>query len=437
MTQAMIGIRREDKNRWERRTPLTPDHVHELVREHQVAVRIETSRRRAFADMDYQAAGAETCEDLEGCRVVLGVKEIPPELLSPRTTYVIFPHVTKGQAVNMPMLRRLLELECTLADYELICDRRGRRLIFFGRHAGYAGMIDTLWALGQRLAWEGFTTPLEELRLAHQYAALDEATSHLARLGDRIRHGGLARGLRPVVIAILGSGNVSRGAQEICERLPVQEIDAGELLHLAEDRDRPRNTLFLTVLGREDRVRRRAGGGFDAVEYSACPDLYESALPPVLPHITALVNGVYWEPGLPRLVTAEHVRDLWRREEQPKLRVIGDITCDLEGSVQVTVATTSPGDPVYVWQPDSGATVAGVGGRGVVVMAVDNLPCEMPVEASQHFGDSLVHFVPALARCNWDAPLEELALPPELRRAVIVHRGELAPEFSHLAANLD
>ena len=175
MERTVIGIRGEDKNRWERRAPLTPDHVRELASDHGIAVRVEPSLQRIFPDRDYADAGAGISRDLDGCRVILGVKEVPASKLLPEKTYAFFPHVTKGQEANMPMLRRLMELGCTLIDYELIVDRRGRRLIFFGRHAGYAGMIDSLWALGQRLAWEGFATPLEEIRLAHQYASLDEA----------------------------------------------------------------------------------------------------------------------------------------------------------------------------------------------------------------------------------------------------------------------
>lgn len=434
---ATIGIRSEDKNRWERRAPLTPDHVRELVEEHGVDVRVEPAPGRAFGDEDYIAAGAELGADLSPCRVVLGVKEIPPERVLPDTTFLIFPHVTKGQAANMPMLRRLMDSRCTLIDYELIRDYRDRRLIFFGRHAGYAGMIDTLRALGERLAWEGFATPLAELRPTYEYPSLDEATTHLARLGDRIRRNGLPSGLRPIVIAILGSGNVSRGAQEICERLPVQQIRPDELVSLDEDRDRPHNLLFMTTIGRSERFQRRSGGGFDAGEFATAPELYESALGPLLPKTTALVNGIFWQPGMPRLVTAEALRELWAAEAQPKLRVIGDITCDIAGSIEITLRATTPGDPVYVWDPVTEQIRDGVAGRGTIVMAVDNLPCELPVEASQHFGDSLVHFVPVLARCDWNAPLDALQLPDEIKRAIIVHRGALTPRFAYLAANLE
>ncbi|MEO8196978.1 MAG: hypothetical protein ABI689_09675 [Thermoanaerobaculia bacterium] len=427
-----IGIRAEDKNRWERRAPLVPDHVRELVEVQGLSFALQPSPRRAFSELDYVEAGAVVDPELAGCRVVLGVKEIPPEKIEAGKVYAIFPHVLKGQAHNFPMLDRMRELGCTLIDYEQIVDRRGRRLIFFGRHAGYAGMLDSLWALGERLAAEGFFTPLEHLRLAHQYASLEEALQHVARVGEHIRHVGLPVGLRPIVAAFTGSGNVARGAQEVYDRLPVLEVDPHDLRDFAEDRDRPRNAVYRTVLTRADRYRRRAGGGFDAQELADHPTRYESALDDLLPHFTLLIHGAYWEPGQPELVTRAQLERLLEGSAQPKLRVLGDITCDIGGSIAATVRTTDPGDPVFVFDPRETQVQKGVAPPGFVVMAVDNLPCELPVEASQHFGDSLVRFVGALARCDWDVPWEALQLPREIHQAILVHRGVPTPPYPTL-----
>jgi alanine dehydrogenase len=431
-----FGLRREDKNAWERRAPLTPDHVAELVADHGLDAHVQPSQRRAFPDKDYAAAGGRLTQDLTGCNVVLGVKEIPRDELQPGSAYVCFSHVIKGQAPNMPTLRRLLELGSTLVDYEPIVDRRDRRLIFFGRHAGYAGVVDSLWALGQRLCWEGLATPFESIRRAHQYADLEEALSHVARVGERIRHAGLPPGLRPIVFALAGSGNVAQGATEVLERLPFQDLEPEELAGLREDRSRPRNVVFKTLLQRRHRVVRARDGGFEAGEYAEHPERYRSGLDAYLRHLSVLVNGAYWEPGLPRLLTREHVRELWQAEEQPKLRVVGDIGCDVGGGVEINVGATDPGDPVYVYDPSTGRATPGVAGRGPVVMAVDNLPCEFPTDASQHFGDSLLRYVPAMARCDWNAPFESLELPEEIRRAVIAHRGQLTPAYRGLQAHL-
>ena len=247
---------------------------------------------------------------------------------------------------------------------------------------------------------------------------------------------GLAGGRLQASVAVIRRRQVHLGRAGVAllavGRLPVQLVEPEDLTSISEDRDRPRNVLFTVVLGREHRLERTAGGGFDGAEYTDHPELYRSALPSLLPHVTVLINGTYWEPGLPVLVTKESLRELWTREREPKLRVIGDVTCDIRGSVEVTEKATTPGDPVFVWNPDTGAITSGVTGRGPVVMAVDNLPCELPVEASEHFGDSLLRFVPPLARCDWEVPLEALALPREIRDAIIVHRGELAPAFAGL-----
>lgn len=431
-----IGIRAEDKNRWERRAPLTPDHVRELVRVQDLRVLVEPSTLRAFVDRDYEEAGAVLDPGLAHADVILGVKEVPVAKLQANRTYLYFSHVIKGQPYNMPMLRRLADLGCSLLDYERVTDRKHRRLIFFGRHAGYAGMIDSLWALGQRLAAEGFVTPLEKILLARQYADLEDALDHISNAGDQIRHAGLPVGLRPIVTAFTGSGNVSKGAQEIYERLPVQEIEPEDLVRLAEDTDRPRNVVFRTRLERHHRYTRIDGSGFDADEFDQFPERYRSAIDTLLPHVTMLIHGAYWEPRQPVLISRDHLRALFAADPQPKLRVIGDITCDIDGSIAATVRPTDSGSPVYCYDPDTGRETEGFTGRGVVVMAVDNLPCELPADASAHFGDNLVRFAGALARCDWTVPFDQLDLPPELIRSVVLHRGQLTPDFAYLAEPL-
>jgi saccharopine dehydrogenase (NAD+, L-lysine-forming) len=407
----VIGIRREDKNRWERRAPLTPEHVAELTR-HGVDVAVETSPLRAFPDADYRSAGASIVDDLASCPIVLGVKEIPVGRLAPNVTYFFFAHVTKGQPGNMPMLRRLMELSCSLVEYEKFVDDRGRRLVFFGRHAGIAGMLDTLAALGRRLVWEGIDSPFSALRWAHEYAELEDARAALAVAADRIRHGGVPAALHPIVFGFTGSGNSSKGAQEIFDQLPFEQVLPKDLPSLLANDDLPRNVLFKTVFTRRDRF-----GGSMAAHFR---------------HLTALVNGVYWEPGHPRVVTLDDVRALYGGSEACRLRVIGDISCDVSGSIEANVRTTTPGDPVYVYDAASGETRSGVEGAGPVILAVDNLPCEVPVDASRHFGDALLRFLPGISRCNWSRPLGALELQKEVRRAIIVHRGRLTPRYAGL-----
>jgi alpha-aminoadipic semialdehyde synthase len=363
----------------------------------------------------------------------MAIKEIPVELLQPGKTYLFFSHTIKGQSHNMPLLRRLLELDCQLIDYERVVDAQNRRLIFFGQHAGLAGMIDTLRALGQRLAWEGKATPLAEVRPTYEYADLAAAQSHLRRLGQRIVEEGWPLELTPLVIGLAGYGNVSRGAQAILDLLPVREISPAELLSLNQREDLDRNIIYKVVFKEEDTVKPLAEGQpFELAEFFQHPERYRSRFEQYLPHLTVLVNCIYWTPRYPRLLTRETARQLYRGDSPPKLRVVGDISCDIEGAIEPTLKATEPDAPSFVWQPESDSAVDGVAGTGPVIMAVDNLPCELPVESSTSFGEALLPFIPALAACDFSVDFAECPLPPELKRATIVYHGELTPDYQYL-----
>ncbi|MEW5825271.1 MAG: bifunctional lysine ketoglutarate reductase /saccharopine dehydrogenase family protein [Candidatus Bipolaricaulota bacterium] len=430
-----IGIRREDLYAWERRTPLVPDDLRDLVAGKGLSFVVQSSDRRVYSDDDYRRCGLLVQDDLCDCPVILGLKEIPIEALQPEKVYVFFSHTIKGQPYNMPMLQRILEQGSTIIDYERIVDEAGRRLVFFGNYAGLAGMIDTLWALGTRLSIEGLSTPLEEVRQASAYPSLDAAKAHLRAVGDRLRAEGLPSAISPLVIGIAGYGNVSRGAQEILDLLPSREVSPRDLPAAAES---PGATPIVKVVFREeDTVRPLSDGmAFDLEEYRRHPERYAGRFARYLPYLHVLVNCIYWEPKYPRLVTRQAIRDLFATG-QPRLRAIGDISCDVKGGVEITVKATEPDDPVYVYHPDTGTTSTGVEGRGPVVMAVEILPSELPREASIYFSAVLKRFVPALATADFSVGLDALDLPLELKRAVIAYRGELAPDYAHLEQHLN
>lgn len=434
----IIGIRREDKNAWERRVPLTPAHVARLAQTHGLAALVQPSAVRAFADADYTAAGATVQESLAEAGVILAVKEIPLEFLEAGKTYLFFSHTIKGQAYNMPLLRRLLELGCQLIDYERVVDEQNRRLIFFGYHAGLAGMIDTLQTLGQRLAWEGIDTSLASLRLTHQYGDLPKAQQALRQVGQRIVEEGLPVELAPLVIGIAGYGNVSRGAQAILDQLPTRQVSPQELLSLGQEEEPERNVIYKVVFKEEDTVEPvNQGQPFDLQEFFQHPERYRSRFDTYLPRLTVLVNCIYWDKPYPRLLTKEAARRLYAGEPSPRLRVIGDISCDIEGGIEPTVKATELDEPAFVWDPITGQAIDGVAGQGPAIMAVDNLPCELPVEASATFGDALLPFLPALAACDFSIGFETCSLPPELKRATIVYQGQLTPEYMYLQKFLD
>lgn len=421
----LIGIRREDKNRWERRVPLIPTDLVELQRQG-LEFRVQPSPIRVYPDREFSDLGITVAEDLRPCEAVFAVKEIPQRLLEPGMVYVFFAHVIKGQDYNLPMLRRLLEQQCTLIDYERIVDDHGRRLIFFSVHAGYAGLIDTLWTLGQRLQARGLTTPLAEVKLTHEYPSLADAKAHLRAIGARLA-AELPAELRPLTIGMAGYGNVARGCREMLECLPVEWIAPADLAAKAA-RDPLAPVVRCVEFREEHLVEPAAGQAFDLQEYYAHPERYRGVFARHLPHLDLLLNTIYWTARYPRLVTREWVR----ANREARLQVIGDISCDHEGAIELTLEATMPDQPSFTWDPDTDAITLGVAGPGPAIMAVDNLPCELPRESSEYFSQVLRAMVPAIARCEWSADFADLDLPPELKRAVITHRGELTPAYRYL-----
>jgi len=428
-----IGIRREDKDPWEARVPLVPDDVARLTGSSSVELILQPSAQRVFAAHEYVRAGARIDEDLSACDIVLAVKEIPRELFAPGKTYAFFSHTIKGQPYNMDMLRRLMELECQLIDYERITDERGRRLIFFSRFAGLAGAIDTLWALGRRLQWEGLApNPFAALEQTYKYPTLAAALAAIREAGARIAREGLPAQLCPFVVGISGYGNVSRGAQEVLDALGAVAVAPADLNGLFAG-PAPHRAVHQVVFAESDMVARRdASAPFELEEYYRHPELYEGAFERWLPRLIVLLNCVFWDAPYPRLVTKAAVRRLYAAAARPLLRVIGDVSCDIEGSVELTVKETHIGAPVYVYDPEAGSIADGVAGRGPVVLAVGNLPCELSRESSLAFSAALSPFVPALAATDFSAPYAQLALPPELGRALILHHGDFTPGYASM-----
>ncbi len=433
----MIGIRREDKSKWEARVPLVPADLRQLVSEHGLSFQVQTSPIRVFRDDEYRAAGIPITDDLTACPIIMGVKEIPPAQFEPGKSYVFFSHTHKGQPANMPMLRRLMELGCTLIDYERIADDQGRRLVFFGRFAGLAGMIDTLWALGQRLQHEGIASPFAQVRRAYEYKDVADAKRAIAGVGEEIRRHGLPPALQPLVCGFAGYGHVSQGAQEIYDLLPVRTIAPDDLGQANADPHGCYKVVFREEHMAELRPERSAPGSeFVLQDYYDHPEKYQAKFFPYVRHLSVLVNCIYWEAKYPRLVTRAQLAELFGAATQPRLRVIGDLSCDIEGAMECTLRATDPGDPVYVYDPRTGQIQGGVSGHGPVVLAVDILPCELAVDASTYFGQSLRHLIPALARADFGRPLADCGLPPELQRATIVYQGRLTEPYRYLESKV-
>ncbi|KAJ2763662.1 hypothetical protein GGI18_006617, partial [Coemansia linderi] len=225
----VIGIRREDKNRWERRVALTPAHVKDLIAETGAQVIVQPSNTRIFNNASFVAAGATINEDLSHADAILGIKEVPIDKLIPSKTYVIFSHTHKGQKYNMPSLQAFLDKGIRLIDYELMVNQEGKRQVLFGKHAGYAGMIDGLHGLGQRLLALGYNSPFIHMGQAHVYPNLECVHTKLRHVADIIEDQGLPDAFAPMLFTFTGSGNVTQGARAIFDDLPHDNVTVDEL----------------------------------------------------------------------------------------------------------------------------------------------------------------------------------------------------------------
>ncbi len=432
--KTIIGIRREDKNIWERRAALAPEQIVRLKQQIPLECLCQPFPARAFADHEYEQAGARIQEDLSSASIIFGIKEVPLDLILPDKVYLFFSHTIKGQKYNMGMLQRLLEFRATLIDYELIKDTQGRRLVFFGRFAGMAGMVDTLHALGLRLSHLGHEMPLAGIKMACDYKDMAEAKAAVKKAGQEIAAGGLPEAIRPLVVGFSGYGHVSKGAQEIFDLLPHQEVEPQELSGMTPRRD---GILYKTVFAERDMVKPvDPDKHFELGDYFAHPEGYHSQFANYLPYLSALVNGIYWDARYPRLLTKSYLKQCQADGKPLKLQVVGDISCDINGSIECTEKATASDRPMYVYDPASDSIQDGHEGEGLVIMAVDNLPAEIPRDSSQAFSQSLLPFVPAIIKADYSQSFARLVLPLEIKNAVICHQGVLTPAYGYLEKHL-
>lgn len=428
-----IGIRRENKA-FELRTPIIPADVQGFLKKHGIEVIVEPSEQRVFSEDTYEKAGASISKLKDSqVPVIFGLKEIPKEVFEPGKVYLFFAHVIKGQPYNMAMLQQMLDMGTTLIDYERIVEvDSGRRLVFFGNWAGLAGMAETLRGLGERLAIEGITpNPFSELRPTYEYEGLDDLKVAIKSVGERIKIEGVASELAPFSVGFIGYGNTSRGAQIIFDLLPHKTVSPDELADLPPDT----HTLYKVVFREEDTIRPKdPSASFELQHYyDHGKALYESNFSQYLPHLTVLMNCIYWTEKYPRIVKKTELRTLWEKTAgKPRLKIVGDISCDVEGAIEFTLKCTKPDHPTFVYDPIEEQMRMGIEGKGVVVMAVDNLPTELPREASTSFSETLRQFIPSIAKADYTVPFEKLDLPPEVKTAVIVHQGKLTPAYEYL-----
>ncbi|MFX1481903.1 MAG: hypothetical protein ACFFCP_01795 [Promethearchaeota archaeon] len=425
-----IGLRKEEKS-FETRVPLVPDHIKLLHSKYSIDFVLEPSDQRAFSESEYVAAKAEVLP-LKGSNtpVILGIKEMPIDFFEENIVYVFFSHTIKGQKYNMPMLKRIIDVKATLIDYERVIDDKGRRMIFFGNWAGMAGIAETLRMLGSRLKFLGIEpNPFAEMTPTLRLSGLSELKDEFASLGRRIKEKGLPKELTPFVVGFAGYGNVSRGAQEIFDILPHETIMPEDIGNVSLKSD----LLYKCVFKEEHMVEpRNPSTQFDLQDYYKNGSTkYTGVFHKYIPYITVLMNCIFWTKDYPRLLTKEFIQKHWKQESR-RLQIVGDISCDIQGAIEFTLECTKADNPAFTYIVDEDRVVPGVEGEGPVVMAVDNLPCELPRESSTSFSETLLDFVPALAKADFTVQFSELDLPKELKDAIIVYKGKLTDNYQYL-----
>ncbi|MCF8301727.1 MAG: hypothetical protein K9I94_00525, partial [Bacteroidales bacterium] len=271
-----------------------------------------------------------------------------------------------------------------------------------------------------------------EIKQAHKYDSLAGAKKVISEVGFDIARNGLPEELQPLTIGFTGYGNVSMGAQEICNLLPVKEIAPDELLTLNDRHHLPGNVIYKTVFKEEHLAEPRdKNTEFELQDYYHHPERFNGTFEKYIPHLSVLMNCMYWDDRYPRLITKDYLEKVYS-EGEPKLKVIGDVTCDPDGSIEATHKGTEIEDPIFVYEPFKRQPQMGHKGKGILIMAVDILPSELPRESSISFGDALFPFVEAIAKADYNKSFEELELPGPIKRAVIVHKGELTPDYRYI-----
>ena len=398
-----IGVVREGKTPPDQRVPLTPAQCAELKRSYpDVELVVESSEVRRITDDEYRAEGIDVVKDMSGCDVLLGVKEVPLNELIPDTTYLFFSHTYKLQPYNAKLLRTIVDKRIRLIDYELIKRANGRRVIGFGRWAGIVGAYNGLRAWGMR----------------HGTFALPRAID-CADMKDMVSHAKAIDLPSHMKIVLTGGGRVGMGAHELLTSLGLREVHADAFLK--EDF----NEAVFTRLDVEQYNARIDGKPFDMEGFMADATGYKSTFMPYAEVADMYIAGHYWAEGAPFLFTREDMKSAsWN------VKVVADVSCDIDGPVACTLRPSTIAEPLYGYNPSTESECALDDPSGVTVMAVDNLPCELPRDASHGFGQEMMaHVIPLLVGGDRDNMLTN-ATETTLE-------GALAPKFAYLQDYID
>jgi saccharopine dehydrogenase (NAD+, L-lysine forming) len=397
MSSTKIGLLRERKSPPDKRVPFTPLQVEEIhQRFPNVIVVCEQSSVRCFSSEEYIEHGSAVQVDLADCNILMGIKEVPPADILNGKTYIIFSHTIKKQPYNRKLLQSILEKKATLIDYEAMKDTQGNRLVAFGRYAGLVGAYNGLLTYGKRFN-------LFALRRAFECFDVNDLKIELRKVN-----------LPPIKIILTGTGRVAKGAMETLDTAGIRKVSPADFLH------RQFGEPVYTQLGSPDYHFRKEGGAFNREEFHLIPEKYASNFREYTRVADLLMAGAFWNPNAPVLFTREEMQ-----AADFKITVIADITCDIGGSIPSTKKASSIDEPIYDYNPQTDSVHLPLSDeRHVTVMAIDNLPCELPRSASEEFGRDLIDRIlkPLLG-----ADTEHI-----IDRATIARDGKLTAHFQYL-----
>jgi len=396
-----IGIIKEGKVPIDKRVPLTPAQAKQLKESYKVEVVAQSSDIRCFTDDDYRQAGIDIVDSIEDCDIILGVKEVPISNLIPNKTHFFFSHTIKKQDYNRDLLRAILDKNIRLIDWETLTNENQNRVIAFGRWAGIVGAYNALWTYGKRYN-------LFHIRRAHECFDYEDLKSEFKKIG-----------LPNIKIALTGGGRVTKGAMEVLHGVGISHVTPRDFL---ENRfDEP----VFTQLNSRDYNKRKDGGEFHRHEFYDHPELYEGDFKQYTQVTELLIACAFWDPTAPVLF---HREDIMNNDFD--IKVIADITCDIEGSIPSTKQPSTIDDPIYDYNPSDDEVEEALSDEGnITVMAVDNLPCELPRDAPESFGSQFLENVAEHLLVNDAKNI--------IQKATIAENGSLTKRYDYLQDYVD
>lgn len=397
-----LGIVKETKIPPDKRVPITPvqvDIIEELFPN--VEVGVQRSNKRCYSDSEYDYLEIPVVTEPEKCDILLGVKEVKISALIPGKTYLFFSHVGKKQTYNRKLLQAVLKKKITLIDYEYLTRPSGQRLVAFGYWAGVVGAYNALRARGD-------STNRFSLKPAYKCYDLDEMYAGLRKIK-----------LQPIKILITGAGRVANGAMETLQALKLKQVNYKEFL--TQEFNEP----VVCQIEPMHYVKRKDGVPFDMQHFIANPTLYESNFKAYQKVTDIFIACHYWDPKAPMFITKEDLK-----APDFNISVIADVSCDIDGPIASTIRPSNIEAPFYDYNPITGKEEQPfTSDNNITVMAVNNLPGELPRNASRDFGRDLIkHVFPSLFGNDDDGVIE---------RATIAKNGKLTPKFNYLQSFVD